>query len=198
MQLIFEQVAVGGDRNYGYLLGDRDAKVGVLIDPSYSPEAMVQRARAQGLTISHVINTHGHPDHINGNETACKLTGARLAAYKDSTLVRPEVGIADGDEIAVASLRLRCLYVPGHCPDHITLYEPRWRLLITGDLLFVGKVGGTGNDADGRTEWDSLQSVLGLGPRRRHGVARPRLRRAAQLDDRARARHQPVPALRRR
>jgi hydroxyacylglutathione hydrolase len=164
MQLIFEQVATGGDRNFGYLLGDRDARIGVLIDPSYSPEAMVQRARAQGLTITHVINTHGHPDHINGNDAARALTGAQLAAFKDSAFVRPDVGIADGDEIAVGSLRLRCLHVPGHCADHVTLYEPAWRLLVTGDLLFVGKVGGTGNDADGRTEWNSLQRVLASVP----------------------------------
>ena len=32
--------------------------------------------------------------------------------------------------------------------------------MITGDLLFVGKVGGTTNDDDARTEWDSLQRLL--------------------------------------
>ena len=164
MQLIFEQVAVGGDRNYGYLLGDRDAKVGALIDPSYSPDTMVQRARAQGLSISHVINTHGHPDHINGNESACAQTGARLAAFAFSTLVRPDLPIPDGGAITVGGLRLKCLHVPGHCADHIVIYEPTWKLLITGDLLFVGKVGGTGNDEDGRTEWNSLQRLLAAVP----------------------------------
>jgi glyoxylase-like metal-dependent hydrolase (beta-lactamase superfamily II) len=160
MQLIFEQVRTGGDRNFGYVLGDRTAKLGVLIDPSYAPDVMAQRARDQGLAITHVINTHGHPDHTNGNEQACQLTGAPLAAFKDSTMVRPAAGIADGDELAVGSLRLRCLHVPGHCEDHLVLYEPAWRLLITGDLLFVGKVGGTRSDEDARTEWSSLQRVL--------------------------------------
>ena len=78
--------------------------------------------------------------------------------------MHPDVGIADGDEIAVGSLRLRCLHVPGHCADHLTLYEPAWRLLITGDLLFVGKVGGTSSDEDGRTEWSSLQRLLASVP----------------------------------
>ena len=58
---------MGGDRNFGYLLGDRDAKVAVLIDPSYSPESLVQRAKDQDLKVTHIINTHGHPDHTNGN-----------------------------------------------------------------------------------------------------------------------------------
>jgi len=59
MQLVFEQIRSGGDRNFGYLLGDREAKVGVLIDPSFSPGTFVTRAREQGLTIPHVLNTHG-------------------------------------------------------------------------------------------------------------------------------------------
>jgi hydroxyacylglutathione hydrolase len=160
MQLIFEQIRAGGDRNFGYLLGDREARQGVLIDPSYSPEAFVQRASEQGLTITHIINTHGHPDHTNGNARARELTTAPLAAFVDSRLVNPDVGIGDGQELAVGALRLQCLHVPGHCPDHLVLYEPRWQIAITGDLLFVGKVGGTTNDDDARTEWDSLLRLL--------------------------------------
>jgi glyoxylase-like metal-dependent hydrolase (beta-lactamase superfamily II) len=56
---------------------------------------------------------------------------------------------------------VRCFHVPGHCADHLALYETTHRLLITGDLLFVGKVGGTSNDADARVEWNSLQRLLG-------------------------------------
>ena len=70
MELVFEQIRAGGDRNFGYLLGDRDARQAVLIDPSYSPEVFVGRADEQQLTVTHIINTHGHEDHINGNATA--------------------------------------------------------------------------------------------------------------------------------
>jgi hydroxyacylglutathione hydrolase len=160
LQLIFEQIHAGGDRNFGYLLADRDARQGVLIDPSYSPEAFVQRCTDQGLTVTHVVNTHGHPDHINGNAVAVELTGAPLAAFADSSLVTPDIGLRDGQEIHVGGLRLQFLHVPGHCPDHLVIYEPSWRILITGDLIFVGKVGGTRSDDDARTEWTSLRRVL--------------------------------------
>jgi glyoxylase-like metal-dependent hydrolase (beta-lactamase superfamily II) len=160
MQLIFEQLRAGGDRNFGYLLGDRDAKQAVLIDPSYSPEAFVQRATDQGLSVTHVINTHGHPDHTNGNAKAAEMTSAPVAAFAESQLVRPSVGLRDGQELGVGGLSLQFLHVPGHCPDHLVIYEPSWRLLITGDLLFVGKVGGTANDNDARTEWASLRRLL--------------------------------------
>jgi len=160
VQLIFEQIRAGGDRNFGYLLGDRDARQGVLIDPSYSPETFVQRATDQGLTITHIVNTHGHADHTNGNVRAKELTNAPVAAFADSPLVQPDLGIADGQSLKVGALRLQCLHVPGHCPDHLVLYEPTWQIAITGDLLFVGKVGGTANDDDARTEWGSLQRVF--------------------------------------
>ncbi|HTM04458.1 MAG TPA: hydroxyacylglutathione hydrolase family protein [Vicinamibacterales bacterium] len=159
MTLVFEQIRAGGDRNFGYLLGDRDAGVCALIDPSYSPDAFVERARQQGMTVTLVINTHGHPDHVNGNEQAVALTGAKVAAHPRSP-ASPDVAVGDGQELAIGSLRLRCLHVPGHAIDHLALFEPTYKLLITGDLLFVGKVGGTPNDADARTEWDSLQKLL--------------------------------------
>jgi len=160
MQLIFEQIRAGGDRNYGYLLGDRDTGQSVLIDPSYSPEAFVQRAKDQRLTVTHVINTHGHPDHTNGNAVAVELTTAPVAAFADSMLISLDVGLGDEQELAVGGLRLQFLHVPGHCPDHLVVYEPSWRIVISGDLLFVGKVGGTTNDADAQTEWASLQRLL--------------------------------------
>lgn len=157
MQLIFEQLRSGGDRNLGYVLGDRDARTAVLIDPSFAPDAFVQRATDQGLTVTHVINTHGHPDHTNGNDRVVELTGARLAAHP---LLAPDLALADGQDLPVGAWRLHVLHVPGHSPDHIVLYEPRHELLVTGDLLFIGKVGGTSTQADAETEWHSLQRVL--------------------------------------
>ena len=154
MQLVFEQIRAGGDRNAGEA---------VLIDPSYSPDAFVERAREQGLTVTHIINTHGHEDHINGNATAVALTGAVVAAHP-ACPSRPGVLLADGGELSVASLHLQFMHVPGHAADHITVFDATRRILITGDLIFVGKIGGTRNDEDARTEWASLQRVLATFP----------------------------------
>jgi hydroxyacylglutathione hydrolase len=163
MQLVFEQIRAGGDRNFGYLLGDRDARQAVLVDPSYSPELFVARAEEQGLAVTHVINTHGHEDHVNGNATATALTGAAIAAHPACPSC-PGVAIADGDGLNIGSLRVQFMYVPGHAADHVTVYETRHNILITGDLIFVGKVGGTRTDEDARVEWDSLQRVLATIP----------------------------------
>lgn len=161
MQLVFEQIRSGGDRNFGYLLGDRTARRAVLVDPSYAPEVFVDRAAAQGLTVTHVLNTHGHPDHTNGNARAVALTQALVAAHP---LLAPDVPLADGERLAIGALTLRCLHVPGHTEDHLVVYEERHRLLLTGDLLFVGKVGGTGSEPEAHREWESLQRLVGQIP----------------------------------
>ena len=157
MQLVFEQIRAGGDRNFGYLLGDRSAKRAVLLDASYTPEQFVSRAAEQGLIVSHVICTHGHPDHTNGNARAVDMTRAKVAAHP---LLNPDVPLADGARLDIGALTLQCLHVPGHCDDHLVLYEETHRILLTGDLLFVGKVGGTSSVDDARVEWRSLQGLM--------------------------------------
>lgn len=163
MRFIFEQIRVGGDRNFGYLLGDRSAGLGLLIDPSYTPEAVVERARAQGLRITHILNTHGHPDHASGNETAKELTGALVVGGPDHP-GPVDLTLRDGARLPFGDFSLRVWHVPGHCADHLAFLVEGQDVGITGDLLFVGKVGGTQTAADGRTEWDSLQRLLAAWP----------------------------------
>ncbi|MEE8105194.1 MAG: MBL fold metallo-hydrolase [Planctomycetota bacterium] len=159
MKLVFEQIRLGGDRNFGYLLGDREAGVAAAIDPAFSPKDVYKRARAQGLEIKTVINTHGHTDHTNGNKKIVNLTGARVAAHADAPET-PDLVLSDGDSFEVGSFRLDIMHVPGHSPDHLLLYLEEAALAITGDLLFVGKIGGTGTVDDSRAEYESLQRVL--------------------------------------
>ena len=159
MRFIFEQLRTGGDRNFGYLVGDREAGAGVLIDPSYAPEAAVERALAQGLKITHILNTHGHSDHTNGNAAAKTLTGA-LVAGGPGHPGPLDLTLKDGDRIPCGTYGIKVWQVPGHCPDHLAFLIEGQDAGITGDLLFVGKVGGTHSERDGRTEWTSLQRLL--------------------------------------
>jgi len=148
MNFVFEQIRVGGDRNFAYLVGDRGAGVAAVIDPAYKPQDVWDRAVAQTLRVAHILNTHGHGDHTNGNAWMEKKSGVRVA--------RP----ADGDVIGIGSLRMRVLFVPGHAPDHLLFWLPEQRVAITGDLLFVGKIGGTSTAEEAREEYASLQRVL--------------------------------------
>src|SRR5690606_14372376 len=130
-----------------------------LIDPSYDPAGAVERARAQSLTVRHIINTHSHPDHIEGNAEAQRLTGAKVAAYKCSP-VAPDLELDDNQELLLGSILLRFLHTPGHADDHLVIWLPQEKVAITGDILFVGKVGGTKDDDHARIEHESLARLL--------------------------------------
>jgi glyoxylase-like metal-dependent hydrolase (beta-lactamase superfamily II) len=159
MRFVFEQIRTGGDRNFGYLVGDREEETGLLVDPSYTPEALVERAGVQGLRITHILNTHGHADHANGNAKARALTGAPVCGGPGHPGPL-DVVLKDGDRIPCGAYPLKVWHVPGHCPDHLAFLVEGVEAGLTGDLLFVGKVGGTATEADGRAEWDSLQRLL--------------------------------------
>lgn len=159
MDLVFEQRKTGGDRNFGYLLGDRSAGVAALVDPAWEPETLVERARAQGLEVELVVNTHGHADHTNGNERARELTGADLLAHWTAE-AGPDRPVEDGETVALGGLELRFLHVPGHADDHLLVHVPEHAIALTGDLLFVGKIGGTAGERDARRELESLERVM--------------------------------------
>jgi hydroxyacylglutathione hydrolase len=159
MRFVFEQLRVGGDRNFGYLLGDREAGEALLVDPSFDPDGVVARAQAQGLRVTRILNTHGHTDHSNGNARAKQLTGAAVLGGPHHPGPLDQV-LKDGERIPFGAFGLKVWEVPGHCPDHLAFLVEELDAGITGDLLFVGKVGGTATEAEGRTEWTSLQRLL--------------------------------------
>jgi len=154
--MIFEQVRVGGDRNFAYVIGDPDSLQGLVVDPAFRPELVLERASALGLSIALLVNTHGHDDHVNGNQLVLDRTGAELlGAWPGST--------RDGEKRTLGSLQLTFIHTPGHTADSMCLLvegPAGAGKLMTGDTLFVGKVGGTGFGDDARAEYDSLREKL--------------------------------------
>jgi glyoxylase-like metal-dependent hydrolase (beta-lactamase superfamily II) len=75
------------------------------------------------------LRSHGFP--------AAELTPpeALLPLPDDLLSVKPDVLLLGGEEIALGSYTLRVINTPGHTPGHISLYEPREKLLFSGDVL---------------------------------------------------------------
>lgn len=137
----FLQIHLGGDRNFCYLLADAATGAAAAIDPGFEPDRLLEIARENELHLEHILITHGHSDHIGGAERLVELTGAQLSAGP-ADRVAGAVDLSDGQEIALGGLKITALHTPGHSPGHYCfLLEGR---LVTGDLLFCGKVGGTG------------------------------------------------------
>jgi len=158
----FLQLRLGGDRNFTYLLGDARTGEGAAVDPGFRPERIAAVARDRGLLIRHVLITHGHPDHTGGAAELAALTGARIRAGRQERVAGAEP-LEEGEFVALGARRLVAFHTPGHAPGHFCfLFEGR---LLTGDLLFCGKVGGTGPGFPGSSdeaEWNSLHRLLTL------------------------------------
>lgn len=158
--MIFEQIRVGGDRNFAYLLGDRPGGSAIVIDPSYSPMTVRDIARERRLEIGAIACTHSHPDHTNGNTDLRGATGAEIWIHR-SVASDGERPVDDGEVLRVGELEVRVLHTPGHTPDSVCFFAGG--KLFSGDTLFVGKVGGTGYGEDAKAEFESLhRKILAL------------------------------------
>ncbi|MFC2083509.1 hydroxyacylglutathione hydrolase family protein [Bacteroidota bacterium] len=155
--MIVKQFHNGGDRNFGYLIADESTKLAVIIDPSFSPDLILNFSQENGYKIEYVLNTHNHYDHTNGNEIIEKNTGIRPLLYGDT---EPKTGIeiSDGAQLPLGSLNIVIIHTPGHTEDSISIHIAD--ALFSGDTLFVGKVGGTGFGKDAKAEYDSLHNKL--------------------------------------
>lgn len=152
--MIFEQIDTGGDRNFAYLVGDETTGKAAVFDPANNPKKVMSRVKHYGLEVVFLFNTHGHFDHAGGNDTVLAQSNAELITGQGAT---------DGAEYSLGDVSLKVILTPGHTTDSICILasapgEPG--KLITGDTLFVGKVGGTGYGDDARDEYDSLHQKL--------------------------------------
>jgi hydroxyacylglutathione hydrolase len=152
--MIFRQLDSGGDRNFQYLIADEESLEAAVIDPGDNPAVIINAVRDENLKLVYIINTHSHFDHTGGNKTLSDNFGAKTACFGNSC----NISLHDGDTLSLGKTKLNIIHTPGHTPDSICILAGNE--LVTGDTLFVGKVGGTGFGKDAREEYDSLHKKL--------------------------------------
>jgi glyoxylase-like metal-dependent hydrolase (beta-lactamase superfamily II) len=155
--MIFYQIDAGGDRNFAYLMADGDGGKAALFDPPHDSSRYLPLIEKHSLRVLYIILTHGHSDHTWGASEAKKRTGGQIVAFKGG-LVDADVQVGDGEKIALGTLTLEFIHTPGHTEDSICILGGK--KLITGDTLFVGKVGGTDYGEGARREYESIHKKL--------------------------------------
>ena len=147
--MIVEQIWTGNAyRNFNYLVACPETGDALAIDP-LDHEKCLNTAAENGWTITQVLNTHEHGDHIGGNKKVIAATGARLLAHQNASDSIPDmdVGLFAGDVVKVGkTVELLVLDTPGHTMSHICLLaqtdEPG---LFSGDTLFNAGAGNCHN-----------------------------------------------------
>ena len=166
--LLFRQF-VDEDLGCGsYLVGDSEAGVAALVDPSFEIEPYLAAAAAEGVRIERVLETHTHADHVSGHGRFALEHGLPVGIHSLAEPEYPHEPLADGDLVEVGCTGVRVLHTPGHRPEHCAFVVDE-RIVLTGDSLFVGDSARPDLAIDAREGardlFGSLQKLRELGER---------------------------------
>ncbi len=142
-----------------YLAWNKDGRA-VAVDCGGEPRLMLAEIEARGLTLTAILLTHLHADHVLGVARLSRLSGAPVfASASDAVLAKRQMPL-DGAEDTLpvppfafedlppgrrvfAGESCLVLPVPGHTPGHLAFFFPKSMVVFTGDTLFCGSVGRT-------------------------------------------------------
>ncbi|MGI0017488.1 MAG: MBL fold metallo-hydrolase [Nitrosotalea sp.] len=136
--MIVYQLQVGNMQNFTYVLEDEETKESVVIDPSWDLELVLETIERNDLKVRYIINTHHHFDHTIGNDAMVNHTKSKILQHESSTL-KNDVRISDGEKITFGKSELVVIHTPGHSKDSICLVGDG--KIFSGDTLFVGNCG---------------------------------------------------------
>ena len=124
--------------NYVWLVHEPASAETIVVDPAEAGPVMAEAAR-RGWSISHIWNTHWHPDHTGGNAaikaaTGCLVTGPAAEAERIPTLDRQ---VREGDRVELGNLSADILETPAHTAGHICFHIPSESVIFVGDTLFA-------------------------------------------------------------
>jgi glyoxylase-like metal-dependent hydrolase (beta-lactamase superfamily II) len=164
------QLPLGPLQTNCYILACDETMQAAVIDPSWNGRAIAQTAIDQGYTITHILLTHSHFDHVGGlaelkdavdapiyihSEAVPMLEQANLSArYFQLEIPTPPPAdemLAEGQLLQIGNLTAHVLFTPGHAPGHVSFHLPEHHVIFAGDVLFQGSIGRTdlpGGDFD--------------------------------------------------
>ena len=150
-----------------YLIIDEASQQCAIVDPapeaSFEDAQLTQYIAHEGLTVTHILLTHAHVDHIAGLRQCCEhyhlpvsmhaegrkllrqaeAYGSVMGFAVDNMGDLEVVELNDNDILKVGGIEVECRYVPGHCPGSLCFVVPSEKAVITGDALFHYSIGRT-------------------------------------------------------
>lgn len=172
--MLIETFTLGMISTNCYVVNCHTTKEAIIIDPGFdfSTEAkpIIDYIEEAQLKIKFIVNTHGHPDHINGNALLQKKFNVPICIHvQDAHFIEgleknnypANIFLEDGNTIRFGDETLTVMHTPGHTPGSICLVSDK--LVFTGDTLFAGGIGRTdfvgGSNKDMK---ESLQKIVRL------------------------------------
>ena len=174
--MFLKRLVVGSLETNCYLVACEKTKKAAVIDPGGDDEidSILNLLQKNNFDLKYIINTHGHIDHIAGNNLLKSKTKGLLlihrldadmlvnanknfSSFMGKEICSPPADklLEEGDEISLGRLNLTVIHTPGHTPGGISLVSNI--IVFTGDTLFAGGIGRT--DLPGGSYHNLIKSI---------------------------------------
>ena len=139
-----------------YLIASTTTGECAVFDPLWDVAPAVREVQRHGFTITHVIDSHAHADHVSGARRLAAFAGAKLYVPARMEAAYDAIRLEDGAHLRFGEVDLEVVHAPGHRPEQINLLgrdlsrgtDP-W-FLLTADFLMVGDISRPDLAQDGR------------------------------------------------
>jgi len=149
--------------NYGFLVRDEAGAVATIDTPDAA--AIDRELERAGWRLTHILNTHWHPDHAGGNLALKEKWGCRIIAPSGeaSRIAGIDETVGEDDIVALGNSQARVIETPGHTLGHIIYHFASDGVAFVGDTIFAI---GCGRLFEGTAErmWASLSRIAALPP----------------------------------
>ena len=156
-----KQVIVGPIRTNCYIVKEKNRKEAVIIDPGAEADKIQQELTKMDCTLSAILLTHGHFDHIGAVDDLKKKWNCPVycceaekevmedehlnlsSVFGEAFTVKPDGMLKDGQVLELAGISFRVIATPGHTKGGCCYYVADEGVLFAGDTMFHGSHGRT-------------------------------------------------------
>ncbi len=160
--MVIKMLTVGPFASNCYIVGSSSTKQGIIVDPGAGADTILKTIHQMGLSISLIVATHSHMDHVGALRSVKEKTNAEFAIHEAEkgdafaaplhmltslgltpikSPPQPDRLLKDGDQIEVGDLHFEVLFTPGHSSGGICLSGHG--VVFSGDTLFNFGIGRT-------------------------------------------------------
>ena len=142
-----------------YVIACAATREAVVIDPGLPAERIVEQAT--GLTVKHIVATHGHPGHVAGKDDVKAVTGGLTAIHSADAkqfLRSADRYLLDGDELEFGEFKIQVMHTPGHTPGSVCFVVANHAFV--GDTILAGGIGRQMPETDLRRQMMSIGTKL--------------------------------------